>query len=108
MHTALENPRLTETLVISSILHPQAGPALVDAVARHEKWPRRPEIQAALLRTEYLSLARALEFARDLPAAVLVELLAASHLPDRIKAQLLRESERRGPKKEKRNDKLSR
>jgi hypothetical protein len=101
MQTALENPRLTEALVISSVLHPQAGPALVDAVARHEKWPRRREIQAALLRTEYLSLAKALEFAQEVPAPLLVELLAASHLPHRIKAQLLRESQRNGPKKEK-------
>jgi hypothetical protein len=101
MQTALENPRLTEALVISSVLHPQAGPALVDAVARHEKWPRRREIQAALLRTEYLSLAKALEFAQEVPAPLLVELLAASHLPHRIKAQLLRESQMNGPKKEK-------
>lgn len=101
MQTALENPRLTEALVISSVLHPQAGPALVDAVARHEKWPRRREIQAALLRTEYLSLAKALEFAQEVPAPLLVELLAASHLPHRIKAQLLRESQGNGPKKEK-------
>jgi hypothetical protein len=101
MLTALENPRLTEALVITSVLHPQAGPALVDAVARHEKWPRRREIQAALLRTEYLSLAKALEFAQEVPAPLLVELLATSRLPHRIKAQLLRESQRNGPKKEK-------
>jgi hypothetical protein len=101
MQTALENPRLTEALVISSVLHPQAGPALVDAVARHEKWPRRREIQAALLRTEYLSLAKALEFAQEVPAPLLVELLSTSHLPHRIKAQLLRESQGKGTKKEK-------
>jgi hypothetical protein len=99
MQTALENPRLTEALVISSVLNPQAGPALVDAVARHEKWPRRHEIRAALLRTEYLSLAKALEFAQEIPASALVELLAASHLPDRIKAQLLREGERKSKRK---------
>jgi hypothetical protein len=101
MQTALENPRLTEALVISSVLHPQAGPALVDAVARHGKWQRRREIQAALLRTEYLSLAKALEFAQEVPAPLLVELLATSHLPHRIKAQLLRESQGNRPKKEK-------
>jgi hypothetical protein len=101
MQTALENPRLTEALVINSVLHPLAGPALVDAVARHEKWQRRREIQAALLRTEYLSLAKALECAQEVPAPLLVELLATSHLPHRIKAQLLRESQGNGPKREK-------
>jgi hypothetical protein len=105
MRTALENARLTEALVISSILHPQAGPALVDAVARHEKWPGRREIQAALLRTEHLSLAKALEFAREIPASALVELLAASRLPDRIKAQLLRESDRKSERKEAKREK---
>src|ERR1019366_3221380 len=38
MRTALENPRLTEALVISSVLRPAASAALVHAVARHQKW----------------------------------------------------------------------
>jgi len=92
MRTALENPRLTENLVISSVLRPAASAALVDAVAQHEKWSCRREIRAALLRTEHLSLARALEFSREIPAPLLHELLASSRLPDKIKNQLLRES----------------
>lgn len=91
MRTALENPRLTEALVINAVLRPVAGPALVDAVAQHTKWSRRKEIRAALLRTEHLSLARALEFSREIPASLLPELLASSHLPAAIKDQLLRE-----------------
>jgi hypothetical protein len=92
MQTALENPRLTETLVINSVLRPAASVALVDAVAQHAKWSCRREIRAALLRTEHLSLARALEFGREIPAPLLRELLASSHLPNKIKDQLLRES----------------
>lgn len=92
MLTALENPRLTEALVISAVLRPVAGAALVQAVARHEKWSPRREIRAALLRTEHLSLARALEFSREIPGALLPEILASSRLPDKIKAQLLREA----------------
>jgi hypothetical protein len=92
MQTALENLRLTEALVINSVLRPAASTALVHAVARHEKWSRRREIRAALLRTEHLSLARALEFAREIPAPRLQELLASSRLPGKIKAQLLREN----------------
>jgi hypothetical protein len=91
MQTALENPRLTEALVISSVLRP-ASAALVHAVARHEKWSRRREIRAALLRTEHLSLARALEFSHEIPAPLLQEVLASSRLPAKIKEQLLRES----------------
>jgi hypothetical protein len=92
MQTALENPRLTEALVISSVLHPAASAALVHAVARHPKWSPRREIRAALLRTEHLSLARALEFSREIPAPLLQELLTSSRLPARIKDQLLREN----------------
>jgi hypothetical protein len=92
MQTALENPRLTEALVISSVLHRATGAALVQAVARHSKWSRRGEIRAALLRTEHLSLARALEFSREIPAPLLQELLGSSRLPAKIKDQLLREN----------------
>ena len=91
MQTALENPRLTEALVINSVLRPAASAALVHAVARHAKWSPRREVRAALLRSAHLSLARALEFSREIPAGPLQELLATSRLPVRIKDQLLRE-----------------
>jgi hypothetical protein len=91
METALDNPRLTEALVINSVLRPGASAALVDAVARHAKWSCRQEIRAALLRTEYLSLARALEFSQEIPAALLQELLNSSRLPEKTKDQLIRE-----------------
>jgi hypothetical protein len=94
MQTALGNPRLTEALVISSVLRADASTALVHAVARHAKWSPRKEIRAALLRTKHLSLARALEFSSEIPAAVLRELLDSSRLPSKIKEQLLRESEK--------------
>ena len=97
MQTALENPRLTEALVINSVLRPAASAALVHAVARHAKWSRRREIRAALLRTEHLSLARALEFSHEIPAPLLHELLASSRLPAKIKDQLLRESQPSSP-----------
>jgi hypothetical protein len=91
METALDNPRLTEALVINSVLRPGASAALVDAVARHAKWSCRQEIRAALLRTEYLSLARALEFSQEISAALLQELLNSSRLPEKTKDQLIRE-----------------
>ena len=91
MQAALENPRLTEALVINAVLGRAAGAALVQAVARHAKWSRRREIRAALLRTAHLSLARALEFSREIPAPLLQEVLASSRLPAPIKAQLIRQ-----------------
>src|SRR5260370_226629 len=92
MQAALENPRLTEALVINSVLRPAASAALVHAVARHAKWSRRREIRAALLRTEHLSLARALEFSREIPAPLLHEVRQSSRRPARTKDQGLREN----------------
>jgi hypothetical protein len=94
IQTALENPRLTEALVIGSVLRADASAALVDAVASHARWSSRKEIRMALLRTEHLSLARALEFSSEIPAGALRELLGSSLLPSRIKEELLRESEK--------------
>jgi hypothetical protein len=97
MQAALENQRLTEALVINSVLRPAASAALVHAVAQHAKWSPRREIRAALLRTKHLSLARALEFSREFSGPLLHELLTASRLPAQIKDQLLRESQASSP-----------
>jgi hypothetical protein len=97
MQAALENPRLTEALVINSMVRPGASAALVHAVAQHAKWSWRRETRAALLRTEHLSLARALEFSREIPGPLLHDLLTASRLPAQIKDQLLRDSQAGSP-----------
>jgi hypothetical protein len=91
MQTALDNPHLTEALIINSVLRPDASAVLIQAVAGHAKWSLRQEIRAALLRTEYLSLARALEFSREIATPLLNELLANSRLPETIQEALLRE-----------------
>ena len=92
MQTALENPRLTEALVIKAILTPHAGFGLINAVAHHTKWSVRRDVRAALLRTEYLSLAKALEYSREISTHALAELLGSSRLPEPIKKQLMKES----------------
>ena len=94
MRTALENSRLTEAFVIQAVLRPQASVVLVQTVARHTKWSYRREVRIALLRTEFLSLARALEFSHGLPPPFLREVLQTSRLPARIKEQLLRQCHR--------------
>lgn len=101
MRAALENARLTEALVVQAVLKPEAGARLVQAASHHARWASRREVQIALLRTEHLSLARALVFGRMLPTSRLREILQASRLPQRIKDQLLREglkADRPGPR----------
>lgn len=94
MRAALENSRLIEAPVVQAVLKPSASAALVQTVSRHAKWSYRRDVQIALLRTEYLSLARALAFARGISPTQLREILQVSRLPARIKDQLLRESQK--------------
>lgn len=95
MRVALENARITEGHVARAVLSPEASVALVQAVSRHDKWSVRRDVQLALLRTEHLSLARALAFTREMPEEQLREILLASRLPEEIKNQLLQESSSR-------------
>ena len=87
-HTALENARLTEAAVIKALLLPNASTALVEAVCHHPKWSVRREVRLALLRSRHTPLARALEFARNLPPPLLRDVLHTSRLPEKIKAYL--------------------
>jgi hypothetical protein len=95
MQIALENARLTETYVVQAVLRLEAKSVLVQSVAHHAKWSYRREVRIALLRTEHLSLARALEFSHGLPGPVLREVMHGSRLPARIKEQVLRENQSR-------------
>jgi hypothetical protein len=88
--TALENPHLTETVVVRALQRTGASPALVEAVSHHAKWSVRNEVQIALLRNAHTPLAAALQFARRVPSRQLRDILHASRLPDRVKAYLHR------------------
>ena len=89
--TALENPRLSEAALVKALLRPDATPAFVTAVCHHAKWSVRPEVRCALLRSESVPLARALEFARRIPPAQLRDILHASRLPEKVKSYLREE-----------------
>src|SRR5579864_4833901 len=94
--TALENPRLIESAIVTALLRPGPSPAFVKAVCHHSKWSVRPEIRMARLRNEYTPMARAREFARRLPPAQLRDVLHSSRLPERIKAYLRKDLQNKG------------
>lgn len=94
--TALENPRLTEVSVVKALQKATATPAFVEAVCHHTKWSIRGEIRIALLRSAHTPLAKALEFARRIPAAQLRDILHASRLPEKVKSYLRKECEGSG------------
>jgi hypothetical protein len=89
--TALENSRLTEAALIRVLMRRDAPVRFVELVCHHAKWSVRREVRIALLRNRNTSLARALEFARSIPAVLLPEILDSSRLPAEIKAHLLRD-----------------
>ncbi|HEX6504170.1 MAG TPA: hypothetical protein VF011_13085 [Terriglobales bacterium] len=93
MQAALENPRLTESSVAKVLARKNTSAALVQAVCHHPKWSLSRDIRIALLRNDKTPLARALEFARWIPATLLREILQNSRLPHKTKACLLREAE---------------
>jgi len=84
---ALENPRLTEVLIIRA-LNRDGTPALVQAICHHSKWSLRREIRIALLRNQHTPAVHVIEFARDLPASMLEDILHVSRLPENLKLQI--------------------
>jgi len=96
-HTALENSRLTEAAVVKALLRLNARAAFVEAVCHHPKWSLRREIRLTLLRSPHTPLARALEFARNLPPPLLRDVLHTSRLPEKIKTYLRENLKQRSP-----------
>jgi hypothetical protein len=96
IRAALQNSRLTESEVIEALMRRDSPAALVAAVCHDTKWSPRREVRVALLRNEQTPLARALEFARSLPAALVREILQDSRLPAATKSCLLNDVEGQG------------
>ena len=87
-HAALDNGRLTEALVVKTLVHPEAKAGFVDAICGHSKWSLRREVQMGLLRNPHTRQSRIREIARKLPSAILRDLLHSSRLPEKNKVLL--------------------
>jgi hypothetical protein len=95
VQAALQNSHLTEASVVRVLMRAEAPAALVEQVAHHPQWLLRREVRLALLRNEKTPMARAVEFARSLPAGQLRDILQGSRLPENVKAFLLADLEKR-------------
>ena len=92
---ALDNARLTEPNVVTALMRDDVPENLVRTVAAHPKWSIRNEVQIALLKSEQLPLARAIQLADALSSKTLREVLANSRLHEQVKTYLLQVLERR-------------
>lgn len=88
---ALQNSRLTESSIVRMLLREGAAASFVTAVCQDGKWSLRREVRIALLRNEKTPMARAVEFARSLPAKVVRETLRQSRLPANVRDYVLKE-----------------
>lgn len=60
---ALDNPQLTEALVVEALMKPLAPAVLFVRVSEHPNWCERRDIQLALLRSEHTPIQMAKNFA---------------------------------------------
>lgn len=88
---ALDNPRLTEALVVNALVQPGDSPSryLPDRVFQHARWSLRPEVRYALLRNPHTPFNDALAIAETLNATTLSELMHQSRMPEDAKKSLL-------------------
>ena len=95
MEAALDNPRLTEDVVIKAVMSPKVSPALLELVSHHAKWSLRSEIREALLRNEKLPVPRAMEMAKVMPLKAVREILHDARLRENVRVLLQKEVEKR-------------
>ena len=75
---ALDNPQLTESLLIQALMKPRVPATLFELASEHRNWCLRPEVQLALLRSEKTPPTRAQEFASRFSQEVLESVLPES------------------------------
>lgn len=70
IRAALENPRLTDGLIVRALMKNPTSAALVRAVCEHPKWSLRYEIRVALLRNEKTPARFLQELSKAFPAKI--------------------------------------
>lgn len=79
---ALDNPQLTEAMLVQALMRPLAPAGLFELASEHSKWCARPEVQLALLRSERTPIGKAREFVTHFREDVLREVLPEPRLSE--------------------------
>ncbi len=87
---ALDNPRLTEDLLVRALSFETMKPEAVELAAAHPRWSTSYSVRTALLRQPQTSLARVLSLAEQVLLKDLMELLEDPRMPAARRAYLQR------------------
>lgn len=99
VEAGLNNPYLTEALIVKALVHPKPSELLATHVCRHRKWSTRKDVQVAALRNEFTPFASAIRFAEPLSVVALQDLFRQSGLPEKIKTYLLEMAAKRAARR---------
>lgn len=99
VEAGLNNPYLTDLLVVKALVQPKPSQMLSVYVCRHHKWSVRKEVQLAALRNEFTPFGSAIRFAEKMAVAELEDLFRQSGLPEKIKTYLLETAHKRSERR---------
>lgn len=98
MLAAMNNPQMTELLIVKALKAETGTERLAPAVSRHQKWSFRNDVKAALLGNKNTPAARMIQLAAELPINLIKDVLRNGRLSPQAKNGLLAVLEKRGLK----------
>lgn len=96
MLAAMNNPQMTELLIVKALKVETRTERLAPAVSRHQKWSFRNDVKAALLGNKNTPTARMIQLAAELPVNLIKDVLRNEKLSPQAKNSLLAVLEKRG------------
>jgi hypothetical protein len=89
VEAALQNPKMTESIIIKALGHRKVPEHTVRVVCGHPQWSVRRDLRLSLLRNPHTPLAAAIVFADGFPEYLVREVLSKSKMRPEIKKYLL-------------------
>lgn len=96
MLAAMNNPQMTELLIVKALKVETGTERLAPAVSRHQKWSFRNDVKAALLGNKNTPTARMIQLAAELPVNLIKDVLRNGKLSPQARNSLLAVLEKRG------------
>jgi hypothetical protein len=96
MQVALNNPQMTELLIVKALKAETGTEQLAPAVSRHQKWSFRNDVKAALLGNKNTPATRMIQLAAELPVNLIKDVLRNGKISPQAKNSLLAVLEKRG------------